>query len=136
MLILSRVCADFHDAHGNIVFSVNRDTRNSFVHAPEFIQEDPLFDLLIKDGSLEAGITQARQKQMENDPNAGHDATGKLIPPDPAASDADSGATDAAAAIPAASSGMSEAAAAPAAQATASSGSGKSTRSTKADPAG
>ena len=127
MLILSRVCADFHDAHGNIVFSVTRDTRNSFVHAPEAIQEDPLFDLLCKDGSLEAGITQARQKQMENDPNAGHDATGKLIPPEPAASDTDSGTADVAAAL----TGTSEAAASPTA-----SSSGKSTRSKKADQAG
>ena len=119
MLILSRVCADFHDAHGNIVFSVTRDTRNTFVHAPEAIQEDPLFDLLIKDGSLEAGITQARQKQMENDPNAGHEATGKLIPPEPAAIDAGT----------ATSTDTGEVAATPAA-------SGKNTRNKKADPAG
>ena len=124
MLILSRVCADFHDAHGNIVYSVTTATRNTFQHAPETIQEDPLFDLLIKEGSLEAGITQARQKQMENDPTAGHDATGKLIPPEMTsevvetdnASGADAGST-------------------PASVAT-SSGSGKNARNKKAEPAG
>ena len=82
MLILSRVCADFHDSHGHLLFSVTPATRNTFINAPDTIREDPLFDLLCTDGSLEAGITQAQQRQMENDPDAGHDASGKLIPPE------------------------------------------------------
>jgi len=82
MLILSRVCADFHDSHGHLLFSVTPATRNTFINAPDAIREDPLFDLLCTDGSLEAGITQAQQRQMENDPDAGHDASGKLIPPE------------------------------------------------------
>ena len=50
MLILSRVCADFHDSHGHLLFSVTPATRNTFINAPDAIREDPLFDLLCTDG--------------------------------------------------------------------------------------
>ena len=132
MLILSRVCVDFHDAHGQIVHSVTPANRNTFHNAPEAIQEDPIFDLLCRDGSLEAGITQARQRQMENDPTAGHDASGKLIPPE-VQSEIE------AVSEPEKPSDTAEAAgtvsAAPAASTTVS-GSGKTARGKKADPAG
>ena len=130
MLILSRVCADFHDSHGHLLFSVTPATRNTFINAPDTIREDPLFDLLCTDGSLEAGITQAQQRQMENDPDAGHDASGKLIPPEvyteQAEAQSDSGTEPAVNPNPAASGNDAPVA----------SGSGKSTRNKKAEPAG
>ena len=54
MMILSRVCAQFHNAKGETVFTVTPALRNLFTEAPEEIREDPLFRLLIRDGSLEA----------------------------------------------------------------------------------
>ena len=77
MLMMSRVCALFHDRQGNFLFEVTPATRNCFVEAPEAIQEDPLFQMLLADGSLEAGITKARQRTLEQDPMDGADATGK-----------------------------------------------------------
>ena len=80
MLILSRVCAEFHDAHGNPLFSVIPVTRNIFVEAPDAIREDPLFRMLLNDGSLEAAVPEERKKILEQDPAAGHDASGKALP--------------------------------------------------------
>ena len=77
MLILSRVCATFHNAKGETVFAVTPVMRNIFTEAPEAIREDPLFDLLVADGSLEVAVTAARKKLLENDPMKGTDASGK-----------------------------------------------------------
>ena len=77
MLILSRVCAAFHNAGGETIFTVTPAMRNIFTEAPEAIREDPLFDLLVADGSMEVAVTAARQKLLENDPMKGTDASGK-----------------------------------------------------------
>ena len=79
MLILSRVCAEFHDARGNPLFSVTPVSRNIFVDAPDAIREDPLFRMLLNDGSLEAAVPEERKKLLENNP-----AAGKAISPAPA----------------------------------------------------
>ena len=84
MLILSRVCAEFHNSKGEKIFAVTPLTRNTFVDAPEAIREDPLFRMLVNDGSMEAGITDAKKRTLENDPTAGHDAAGKAIRPEKA----------------------------------------------------
>ena len=81
MLILSRVCAEFHNAKGEVVFAVTPAIRNLFVEAPDSIREDLLFRLLVNDGSLEATVPEARQKMLENDPAADHDASGKAVKP-------------------------------------------------------
>ena len=77
MLILSRVCATFHNAKGETVFAVTPVMRNIFTEAPETIREDPLFDLLVADGSMEVAVTAARKRLLENDPMKGADASGK-----------------------------------------------------------
>ena len=84
MLILSRVCAEFHNAKGEVVFAVTPATRNLFVEAPDSIREDILFRLLINDGSLEAAVPEARRKMLEQEPTAGTDASGKAVKPEPA----------------------------------------------------
>lgn len=68
MLILSRVCADFRDRAGNIIHRVTPVNRLTFHEAPDSIQEDPLFRLLVNDGSLEAAPSAARRKKLEADP--------------------------------------------------------------------
>ena len=80
MMILSRVCAQFHNTRGETLFTVTPAMRNIFTDAPETIREDPLFDLLVADGSIEVAVTAARKKLLENDPGKGTDASGKKIP--------------------------------------------------------
>ena len=54
MLILSRVCADFHNKKGELVHRITPASRLTFHGAPESIREDPLFRLLVEEGALEA----------------------------------------------------------------------------------
>ena len=78
---MSRVCADFYDKRRNLIFSITPATRLTFLEAPAAIQEDPLFKLLIAEGSLEANLTPAVRKELELDPLQGADASGKKIQP-------------------------------------------------------
>ena len=77
MLVLSRVCAEFRDHTGAVVHRVTPETRLTFQEAPESIKEDPLFRMLINDGSLEATESAAKRKQLEADPLEGTDAAGR-----------------------------------------------------------
>ena len=70
MLILSRVCAEFRDRSGAVVFTVTSPKRLTFQEAPEAIREDPLFDMLLHDHSIEVAEDNIRRKQLENDPEA------------------------------------------------------------------
>ena len=76
MLILSRVCVEFRD-HGIPVFRVNPADRMTLLTAPDSIQADPIFDLLVADGSLEVVNSRTRSKELELDPVQDTDATGK-----------------------------------------------------------
>ena len=80
MMILSRVCAQFHNTRGETLLTVTPAMRNIFTDAPETIREDPLFNLLVADGSMEVAVTAGRKKLLENDPMKGADASGKKIP--------------------------------------------------------
>jgi len=77
MLILSRVCAEFRNRKGTIVHRVTPDTRLTFQEAPEAIREDPLFQMLVDEGSLEAAVTPVKKRKLENEPMDGADASGK-----------------------------------------------------------
>ena len=68
MLIISRVCAEFHDRNGAKLFAITPDTRLSFQEAPESIKQDPLFQMLVNDGSMEVSTSAVRRKMLENDP--------------------------------------------------------------------
>ena len=68
MLLLSRVCAEFRDRSGAVVFTVTPPKRLVFQEAPEAIREDPLFGMLLHDRSIEVAEDNARRKQLENDP--------------------------------------------------------------------
>ena len=80
MLILSRVCAEFRDHTGAVIYRVTPETRLTFREAPEAIREDPLFRMLVDDGSLEAAVTREQQKQLEAEPLRGIDAAGRKEP--------------------------------------------------------
>ena len=89
MLILSRVCAEFHDKSGQTIFNITPQNLLSFLTAPDAIQEDPLFRLMLADGSLEAVRSVDQRKKLENDPAAGVTAEGRKAaagsPSEPAA---------------------------------------------------
>lgn len=70
MLILSRVCAEFHDRNGETVFTVTPRTRLTFQEAPEAIREDPLFQMLLNDRAMEVSDNGPRKRKLENDPEA------------------------------------------------------------------
>ena len=80
MLILSRVCAEFRDHTGAVVHRVTPETRLTFREAPESIREDPLFRMLVSEGSLEAAVTSSRKQALEADPLEGTDAAGRKVP--------------------------------------------------------
>ena len=86
MLIVSRVCAEFRDRTGKIVFIVRPQDLLAMMEAPEEIKEDPLFYMMLADRSMEAVETVEQQKALESDPVAGTNAEGRK----PAA-DSDSG---------------------------------------------
>ncbi len=100
MLILSRVCAEFRNRLGETVFSITPRNLLSFLEAPEEIQEDPLFSLMLRDGSLEAVRNVDRQRSLEADPLAGATPEGRRQSPPPVAAEA-AGAEDAPASSPA-----------------------------------
>ena len=77
MLIVSRVCAEFHDAEGNILFSVQPTMRGILTEAPDAIRDTLLFKMLVNEGSLKAVEDVADKKRLENDPMQGADAEGK-----------------------------------------------------------
>ena len=70
MLLLSRVCAEFHDRTGATLFTVTPRMRLTFQEAPESIRQDPLFTMLLNDHSIEVADDTARKKQLENNPEA------------------------------------------------------------------
>ncbi len=76
MLILSRVCVEFRN-HGIPVFQVNPADRMTLLTAPDSIRADPIFDLLVADGSLEVVDSRTRSKELELDPVQDTDVTGK-----------------------------------------------------------
>jgi len=79
MLIICHVCAEFHNRKGETVLTVAPDMLTGFITAPEEIQEDPLYGMLMADGSLEAGFTEKEKKAWEKDPTAGITAEGKKV---------------------------------------------------------
>ena len=71
MLILSRVCAEFHDRSGACIFRITPRTRLTFQEAPEAIRDDPLFGMLLADRAIEVSSDSgSRKKQLENEPEA------------------------------------------------------------------
>ena len=78
MKILSRVCAEFKNKQGEVIYRIGPADRLVYKKdAPEAIKEDLLFGALVAEGSLEVIETVAQKKAMELDPTAGTTADGK-----------------------------------------------------------
>ena len=71
MTIVPYVCAEFHDKDGTVLYSVKPHQLGVMLFdAPESIRQDPLFDMLVADGSFRIPQNEAEKKQLENDPYA------------------------------------------------------------------
>ena len=81
MLILARVCADFYDKNRNLLHRILPVHLGTFHEAPDSIRQDPLFQMLVDDGSIKYPADAAKDRALEQDPYAGADATGKDIRP-------------------------------------------------------
>ena len=81
MLILARVCADFYDRNRNLLHRILPVHMGTFHEAPDSIRQDPLFQMLVDDGSIKYPADAAKDRALEQDPYAGADATGKDIRP-------------------------------------------------------
>ncbi len=77
MRILSRVCVDFRDKNGQTIFLITPRDRMVLLDAPDAIQQDPIFALLVSERSLEIVKSKEQQKELEADPVQDADATGK-----------------------------------------------------------
>ena len=81
MKILSRVCAEFTDGKGNVIYRITPADRLVYKDdAPEAIRGDLLFRMLVADGSIEVIETAEQKKKLESDPTAGMTADGKKNP--------------------------------------------------------
>ena len=77
MMIMSHVSVEFRDKEGNSLMVIPESQINKLIYdAPEGIRQDPLFDLMVADGSLVATDRNAC-KELEADPLAGLTAEGK-----------------------------------------------------------
>ena len=77
LIILSHVAVEFHNIHGETIFSVSKEQRKILMEAPEEIREDPIFEDLVKVGSLIVTENAQERKELEYDPTAGITAEGK-----------------------------------------------------------
>ena len=70
MNILPRVCAEFHDKSGAVLYTIRSNQLLGVVYdVPEAIRQDPLFAMLVNDKNLEVIVTKEDQKRVENDPD-------------------------------------------------------------------
>ena len=80
MKILSRVCAEFKDKQGNVIYRIGPADRLVYRDdVPEAIKQDLLFGALVAEGSIDVIETAAGKKAAEQDPTAGALADGRRI---------------------------------------------------------
>ena len=80
MKILSRVCAEFKDKKGNVIYRIGPADRLVYKDdAPDAIKDDLLFGALVAEGSIDVVETAAGKKAAEQDPTAGALADGRRI---------------------------------------------------------
>ena len=82
MIIISRVAAQFKDKTGVPIYTIGPADLNTILYnVPDAIRADPLYDLLVSDGSIETAETPVKKKALEQDPTAGIAADGKKEKP-------------------------------------------------------
>ncbi len=79
MRIVSRVAAAFCRRDHTPIFEVNARDLLVILDAPDEIKSDPLFGMLVKEGSLQVINSEETQKLIEMDPKQGTNAEGRMI---------------------------------------------------------
>jgi len=69
----------FYDSRRNLLFRITPHDLGLFVDAPESVKENPLFRMLVDDGSIKFPEDARSVRTLENDPMAGATADGKEI---------------------------------------------------------
>ena len=85
MLILSRVCAEFHDKSGAVIHRITPAMIGLFHDAPDAIQGDLLFRMLVADGAVKTPEDAKQDRNLEQDPMAGALPDGKEKAPETSA---------------------------------------------------
>ena len=68
MLIVPFVCAEFHDKAGAPIHTIRPVDLKQICEVPDAIAQDPLYAMLVEDGSIRAPETREVLRQLENDP--------------------------------------------------------------------
>ena len=84
MRIISYVCADLYDAARDQTFRIRPADRGVLMEVPDWISADPLFRMLVSDGSVRVAESRAEEKILENNPMAGITVEGKEMKAEPA----------------------------------------------------
>ena len=80
MTIISYVCAEFHNRRGEPILTISPAmVKQILTNVPEEIRDDPLFRMMVDDGSLTAVDSVEKRKQLENDPLRGITPEGKAV---------------------------------------------------------
>ena len=71
MTIVPYVCAEFHDRAGTAIYTIRPHQLKVLIpDAPESIRQDPLFNMLVADGSIVIPPNEAEKRRLEYDPDA------------------------------------------------------------------
>jgi hypothetical protein len=70
MLIVPFACAEFHDKSGNVIHRIHAHELRNITEVPDAIVQDPLYALMVEEGSLKAPESKLDLKALENDPDA------------------------------------------------------------------
>ncbi len=76
-MMISYVCADFYNKKNERVFQVRPADIREFLYPPESIKEDPLYQMLLNDGSIAIANTEEEKKTLEKNMMIGIDAAGR-----------------------------------------------------------
>ena len=80
MRIIPYVCAEFHDRNRMLLCRIRPSDLRVLRDIPDAVKQDPLFDLLVGDGSIKVIYTSAEERAAEANPGAGIGPDGKNIP--------------------------------------------------------
>ena len=70
MLVVPFACAEFHDKSGNVIHRIHAHELRNITEVPDTIVQDPLYALMVEEGSLKAPESKIDLKALENNPDA------------------------------------------------------------------
>ena len=77
-MMICYVCADFYDKNKKLIYRIlPSDIRTILADPPEEVWEDPLFKMLVEDGSIAFAKDDKELQMLEKEPMLGIDATGR-----------------------------------------------------------